>query len=101
MNDIESNSSNLFKVRVLILLSSYRGTLNQMIRKLLGLKVEVKYLRGAFFGGADHIYETRFSMPLEPSFGTMPLSSAPSQLHILCAAQLLPTAWTIHLRCAH
>ena len=36
-------------------------------------------------------YVTRFSMPLEPGFGIMPLSSALSQFHILCVARLLPT----------
>ena len=47
-------------------------------------------------------YVTRFSMSLEPSFfGTMPLSSVLSQLHILCVAWLLPTPRIIHLRCAH
>ena len=45
-------------------------------------------------------YVTRFSMPLEPSFGTRPLSSALSQLHTLCVAQLLLTPQIIFLRCA-
>ena len=43
------------------------------------LKVKVKYLRGAFLE-EPVTYVTRFSMPLEPSFGTMSLSSTVSQL---------------------
>ena len=41
-----------------------------------------------------------FSMPLAPSLGIMPLSSALSQLRILCVAGLLPTPRIISLRCA-
>ena len=44
---------------------------------------------------------TRYSMLLDPCLGTMQLSSALSQLHILCVAQLFLT-WSqiIRLRCA-
>ena len=44
---------------------------------------------------------TSFSIPLEPCFGTMPLSSALSQLHILCVSWHLQTPKIISLRCAH
>ena len=43
---------------------------------------------------------TRFSMSLEPSLGTMPLSSVLSQLHVLCVVQLLLTPRIICLRYA-
>ena len=40
---------------------------------------------------------TRFSMPLEPSFGIMPQSSALSQLHTLCTLCTLCTKSTDNL----
>ena len=53
------------------------------------------------FGGASHLGDN-ISMSLDPSFfGTIPLSSALFQLHILCLAQLLLTPRITCLRCAH
>ena len=42
--------------------------------------------------------ETRLSMPLEPKLDTIPLSSALSQLHIRCVAQILLTPWILRLK---
>ena len=62
--------------------------------------LKVKYLRGAFRRSRSLKWPD-YPCPLEPGFGIMPLSSALSQLHILCVARLLPIPEIIHLRCAH
>ena len=64
-------------------------------------KVNVKeYLQGAIWR-CQSLRWPDFPCPLELSFGTMLLSSALSQWHILCVDHLLPTAWIICLRCVH
>ena len=66
---------------------------------VLRLKVKVKYLRGAFRRSRSLKWPD-FPCPSEPGFGITPLSSALSQLHILCVARLLPIPQIIHRRCA-
>ena len=53
------------------------------------------------FGGAGHLGDQIFHAPEAKHFGSMPLSSALSQLHILYVAPLLPTLQIFSLRCFH
>ena len=56
----------------------------------LAIELKVKYLRGAFWQSRSLKWPD-FPCPSEPGFGIMPLSSALSQLHILCGSALTDT----------
>ena len=65
----------------------------------LWLLLKVKYLRSAFRRSRSLKWPD-FPCLSEPGFGIMPLSSALSQLQVLCVAQLFLTPGIICLRCA-
>ena len=61
------------------------GIVSKWCKVTAAVVVKEKYLRGAFWRTGS------FILPLEPSLGTIPLSSALSVLYTLCVAQLLLT----------